>query len=230
MELLSIPVASAFWLGLLTSVSPCPLATNITAVSFFASRLKNPAKVLVAGLLYTAGRAAAYTALSAVLVSSMLSAPPVAQFLQKNMNMALGPVLVLIGIVLLDIIPLGFSLDLAGEKTQKRLESLGMAGAFLLGALFALSFCPFSAALYFGSLFPLALKHESTFLLPAVYGLATGLPVLFFAVMIAFGANYLGRVYDRVASFERVARRITGAIFIAVGLYYSLVYIFGLYL
>ena len=226
---LLLGAASAFWLGILTSISPCPLATNIAAISFVGRRVGSPAKVLLAGLLYTAGRTLTYVVLGALLVSSLLSAPYLSHALQKYMNKALGPILILVGMVLLELIQINLPGSGAGEKMQKRVEALGMWGALLLGVVFALSFCPVSAALFFGSLLPIALRYESGVLLPSAYGVATGLPVLAFAILISLGAGRVAGAFGRVTAFEKWARLTTGAIFILVGVYYCLAHIFGVF-
>lgn len=224
-----IAVASAFWLGILTSISPCPMATNIAAISFVGRRVESPFKVFLAGLLYTAGRTVTYLGLGILLVSSLLSAPYVSHVLQKYMNKLLGPILILVGMLLLELINFNLSGSGVTEKMQKRVEALGLLGALFLGVVFALSFCPISAALFFGSLLPVAIRCESVVIIPSAYGVATGLPVLVFAVLIAAGAKSVGRTYNKLAAFERWARRITGAIFILVGIYYCLTHIFGLF-
>ncbi|MDD3288339.1 MAG: aromatic aminobenezylarsenical efflux permease ArsG family transporter [Alphaproteobacteria bacterium] len=228
MSELVLAFVSAFWLGVLTSISPCPLATNVAAMSFVGRRVGNPRKVFWAGSLYTAGRALTYGLLGVVLVSSLLSAPALSNALQKYMNLALGPLMILVGMVLLEMIT--FSMGSGGgmgDAFRRKIEKMGFWGAGLLGIVFALSFCPTSAALFFGSLIPLALKQESGLALPTVYGIATGLPVLLFAVLIAMGASKVAKAYDRIVAFEHWARKITGAIFILVGLYYSLTLVFG---
>ncbi len=224
----ALAITSAFWLGVLTSISPCPLATNIAAISFVGRRVDSPRQVFSAGLLYTSGRSLAYLALGSLLVSSMLSAPFLAQVLQKYMNRALGPILILVGLVLLEVV--SFNLPGSGfsNRLQKKAESMGVWGAGMLGFLFALSFCPTSAALFFGSLLPLALHQDSGVMLPAVYGIATGLPVLLFAVLIALGANKVGQAFNRIQAFERWAKRITGALFILIGGYYCLAVFWGI--
>ncbi len=227
MDQLAVAAASALWLGILTSISPCPLAMNITAISYIGRRVDAPRKVLGAGLLYTAGRTLTYTVLGALLVASLLSAPRLSHLLQKYMNLAMGPLLIIIGMVLLEMISFSRRGGGISEGMQNRVDRLGMWGALLLGIVFALSFCPVSAALFFGSLLALAVKNESGIILPAAYGIGTALPVLVFAVLIAFGANRIGRAYNRMASFEYWARRITGTVFIAAGIYYCLTYIFG---
>lgn len=219
--------ASALWLGILTSISPCPLAMNITAISYIGRRIDDPRRVLSAGLLYTAGRALTYTVLGALLVASLLAAPRLSHMLQKYMNLALGPMLIIIGLVLLELISFSRRGGGVGEGIQRRVDRLGMWGALLLGIVFALSFCPVSAALFFGSLLALAVSQESGVILPAIYGIGTGLPVLIFAILIAFGANRIGKAYNNMAAFEFWARRITGVVFIAAGIYYSLTHIYG---
>jgi cytochrome c-type biogenesis protein len=224
---LILPLASAFWLGVLTSISPCPLATNILAISFVGRRVESPRNVLFSGLLYTVGRAVTYVFLGTLLVASLLSAPFISHVLQKYMNAFLGPLLILVGMVLLELISFNTGIGL-NTVVQERVDTMGVWGAIFLGVLFALSFCPTSAALFFGSLLPLAVNQQSGILLPAVFGMGTGLPVLIFAVLLGFGANKIAKAYDGIVAFERWARRITGITFILIGFYYSLTRIFRL--
>ncbi len=161
-----IASASAFWLGVLTSISPCPLATNIAAISFVAQNVKDPRRVVVSGCLYTLGRSTVYVVLAVILVTSLLSTPHVSHALQKYMNKILGPILIIVGMILLNLIPIRWPGMSPGEEFQKRAGKMGMWGAGLLGVGFALSFCPISGALYFGSLLPLSLQHNSKILLP----------------------------------------------------------------
>jgi cytochrome c biogenesis protein CcdA len=219
-------IASAVWLGILTSISPCPLATNIAAVSFIGRRIGSPRAAVATGLLYTFGRTLVYVVLGALLVSSLLSAPVVSHFLQKHMNRLLGPVLILVGMVLVGLIQFRTTGSRLGERVGKRVETWGIWSGLVLGVVFALSFCPGSAALFFGSLVPLAVKYESRLLLPTVYGAGTALPVLVFAILIVLGTRAVGRAFDRITQFEWWARRVTGVLFIGVGVYFSLAYIF----
>ena len=221
--------ASAIWLGILTSISPCPLATNITAIFFVGRHVKSPRKVFLTGLLYTLGRSVTYLVLGVVLVGSLLSAPRISHFLQKYMNKLLGPILVLAGMFLLELLSFNLPSSSVGKGMQQRLQTWGIWGAGALGIVFALSFCPVSAALFFGSLVPLAVKEGSSVWLPSLYGIGTGLPVLVFAVLASFGANVVGKVFDTLAPLELWARRGTGLVFIGVGIYYSLTHIFGLF-
>ena len=164
MTILSATAVAAY-LGVLCAISPCPLATNIAAVGF-VSRGLSPARTLIGGLLYAAGRAAVYVLIAVVLVNGLAAAPELSHILQKHMNRAMGPILVIVATVLLGLIPLPSFGTGRFSAVQKRLANSGFAGAFLLGACFALAFCPTSAALYFGSLMPLAIDHGSSLLLP----------------------------------------------------------------
>ncbi len=219
---LLLGAGSAAWLGILTAISPCPLASNIAAISFISRRVERPGAVLATGLLYTCGRTLVYMALAMLLVSSLLSVTDVSHALQRHINKLLGPLLILVGMVLLGLIRLPAIGSGVAERAGKRVEGWGYFGSFALGAVFALAFCPASAALFFGALVPLAIKYESRVLLPLTYGVGTALPVLGFAVIIATGARALGKAFDRVAILERWMRYGTGALFIAVGVYYAL--------
>lgn len=217
---MTFDIGMAVWFGILTSISPCPLATNITAISFIGRRVDRASHVLFAGLLYTAGRMVTYIVLGILLASSTQLVPPLANFLQKYMVYLLGPALIIIGVLLLDIFRINFGNNgIIWEGLQNRIEQSGIWGALLMGIVFALSFCPVSAALFFGSLFSLAIKHQSMVVLPSVYGIGTAIPVLAFAFIIAFSANIIGRVFNALTVFEKWARNATGIIFILAGLY-----------
>lgn len=221
-----LAAATALWLGVLTAISPCPLATNIAAISYISKGLGAPRRVFATGALYTAGRALTYLALAALLVASVLSIPQLSNFLQTYMNKLLGPILILVGMFLLGLLEFSFSASVRGGSLEERFQRWGVWGAALLGMLFALSFCPVSAALFFGSLVPLALQHRSAVSLPALYGIGTGLPVLVFAILIATGAHSLSRVFNRLTHAEKWARIVTGFVFLGVGIYFCLAHIF----
>ena len=224
-----ISFASALWLGILTSISPCPLASNVAAVSFLSKRIAHPALVFISGLAYTLGRMTSYAILGWIIISSLLGVPQVAQFLQKYMGKALGPLLIFTGLILLEIITIrlpGLSLS---QKQHNKLAQFGAPGAFLLGFIFALAFCPISAALFFGSLIPLAINSKSGIVLPFIYGIGTGLPVLVFAVAIAMGVTSLSHWFHGITKLEYFTRKITGGIFIIVGLYYIGIYILKMF-
>jgi len=222
-------ILSALWLGILTSISPCPLMSNIAAVSFLSKKIEHPALVFISGLAYTLGRMVSYAVLGWIILNSLLSVPQVAQFLQKYMGKILGPLLIITGLILLEVITLrlpGISLS---EKHHNKLAASGAPGAFLLGFIFALAFCPISAALFFGSLIPLALNSKVGVLLPFIYGVGTGLPVFLFAVAIAFGITSISHWFHKITRLELYTRKITGIIFILAGLYYVGVYILKLF-
>jgi len=221
-----VGVGSALWLGILTSISPCPLATNIAAISYIGRKVGNSRQVFLTGLLYTVGRTLAYLALAVVLVASVLSIPQISLFLQKYMHLALGPLLIVVGMFLLGLIEMNMGGSGMGEGLQKRVDAMGIWGALLLGVIFALTFCPTSAALFFGSLVPLSLKANSSVTLPVVYGIGTALPVMVFAVLLATSAQSVGKAYNVLAKIEWWARMVTGWIFVLVGIYFSLKYVF----
>ncbi len=217
---------TAVWLGILTSISPCPLATNVAAMSFIGKDLGSPRRVLLTGLLYTAGRSLAYAVVAALLIASVFAIPDLSFWLSTYMNKLMGPVLIAVGVILLDVLPLRFATSCVTEHSGQRLGKAGPWGAGLLGVLFALSSCPVSAALFFGSLLPLAAKNGSAILIPSAYGAGTGLPVFLFAILIAMGAQWVSRAFKQLARFEKWARRATGVIFVLVGVHYCLLYIF----
>lgn len=219
-------MALAVWFGILTSISPCPLATNIAAISYIGKKVEHPRLVLMTGLLYTLGRSLAYLVLGMLLVKSLLSAPYISFFLQRYMIKIIGPLLIVVGMFLVGLVNINVTGSGMSEKILNRADRMGIWGAGLLGIVFALSFCPTSAALFFGSLIPLAVKSESGVILPLLYGIGTALPVVVFAVLIAMGACYVGKIFHRITHFELWARRITGVLFIGIGIYFSLKYIF----
>jgi cytochrome c-type biogenesis protein len=222
-----VGIGTALWLGILTSISPCPLAANVAAISFVGRSVGSPRRVLLAGLLYSLGRALTYVLVGVLVVSSVLSLPSVSFFLQKQMNQILGPLLILIGIGILGLLRLPLPSWNVGQRIRERAARSGVAGAGLLGVLFALSFCPVSAGLFFGALIPLAVNAHSRVLLPAVYGIGTGLPVVVFAVLLVLGAQGIGRAFNALTKIERAARPITGAVFVLAGLYLTVTHIFG---
>lgn len=225
----TVPVLTAFLLGLLTALSPCPLATNITAVGYISRDLSDRNRIFRNGLLYALGRIVAYTLLGAVLIAILREGASVFA-LQKSIGkygeMLLSPALVLIGLFMLfgsrlNLPKFGFSGN--GEKTGRR----GGWGALWLGVLFALAFCPTSGVFYFGILIPLSAAETGGYLLPAVFAVATGLPVVIVAWILAFSAAGLGRFYHRMQSFQKWFSRVVALLFVAVGIYYGVIYYFS---
>ncbi len=221
-------IGAALWLGILTSISPCPLATNIAAISYVGRKVARTRWVLLAGLLYTLGRALAYLAVALLVTRSMQMIPGVSHFLQKYMNLAIGPLLVVVGVLLLDIFRFSFGGGMS-NNLQNRVDKMGVWGAGLLGMVFALAFCPVSAGLFFGGLIPLAVKGNAV-LLSTLYGIGTALPVIGFALLLAFAAHWVGAAFNKLTVIEVWVRRVTAAVLIIIGLYLILKHNFGIYL
>jgi len=228
MESLHVAAISAIWLGILTSISPCPLATNIAAVSYIGRHVDSSRYALWSGLLYVLGRMLTYVAVGAIVTAGVLSIPGVSNFLQKYMNSLLGPILIVVGLVLLNWLPITIPGLTPSEKMRERASHGSFWGACVLGAVFALSFCPVSAALFFGSLIPLSVQHHSYLLLPSLYGIGTGLPVLVVGVMLAYSAKSVGKLFTGIQRFEGWVRVITAVVFIVIGIYMILRYVFYL--
>jgi cytochrome c-type biogenesis protein len=229
MDISVIDCGTALWLGVLTSISPCPLSTNIAAISYVSRRVGRTRSVLFSGLLYTAGRSFAYLAVAILVTKGLLSVPGVSMFLQRYMNLIIGPVALVVGVLLLDIFKFAPGRGGIGKPMQNRIDKTGIWGAGLLGILFALAFCPISAGLFFGGLVPLALKDQSTILLPVLYGTGTALPVVAFSLLLAFGAHLVGGVFNKMVLIEFWVRRATAVIMILVGIMLILKHFFGVY-
>lgn len=225
MEWENVPIITALWLGILTSISPCPLASNIAAVSFISRDITSARSVLVQGGSYIFGRMLCYAGFGVVISASLINIPSVSQFLQQYMPQVIGPLLILTGSVLLDLVPLRFSGLVLSHESARRLQSRGAWGALLLGVLFALAFCPVSAAFFFGSLIPLAVGAKSPLLLPLLYGLGTGLPVFLFAAAMCFGMKRVSLLFQKVAAVERFVRALMGAVLVLIGVYYVAKYL-----
>ncbi len=219
-----IPMMAAFAMGLLTAIAPCPLATNITATAFIAKTITNKKKVLLSGFLYTLGRVFSYTFIGAIIYFGA-SKFQVAKLFQGNGEKYIGFVLISIGLIMLDVIKLNF---IKGgsftDKLSDRFKTKGLLGSFLLGALFALAFCPYSGALFFAMLIPMTLSAEAGLALPVVFSIGTGLPVILFSFVIAFSMEKLGMYFKAITKLEKAMRLIAGLVFILTGLYYINIY------
>ncbi len=219
LENTQIPLFSAFLLGLMMAISPCPLAMNITAIGFIGRDLENRRRVFYNGLIYTLGHAISYSAIG-LLFYFGVSQFRLSGFFQEWGEKMIGPVLVVIGLVMLDI----FKLNIPGsgwikEKMEDR-DNSGFVGVLLLGMAFALAFCPYSGVLYFGMLIPMTISSASGLYLPVIFAIATCIPVIFFSWFIAFSLGSLGKFYNRLKVVELWVRRIVAVLFIAVGIYY----------
>jgi sulfite exporter TauE/SafE len=216
------PWLAAFALGLLTAISPCPLATNVTATAYIAKGFQNKKGVLWSGVLYTLGRALSYVAIAAIIYFGA-SKFHIARFLQGNGEKWLGPLLVVIGLIMLNVIPLNVKgsgwLQRLSEKVGK-----GMTGAFLMGVIFALAFCPYSGVLFFGMLIPMTLASPEAFSVPFIFAVGTGLPVLLFTYLLAFSMEKVGAWFNAISKVEKVVRYVAGGVFVIAGLYYILIF------
>jgi len=218
----NIAIVAAFFIGLMTAISPCPLATNITAIAYVSKRINNSRHTILVGFLYTMGRMFTYVSLASLIVWFGLSTQIISLPLQKWGGALLGPLLLIIGIIMLDVINLNFlKSGNRLSRLKERLANRGFIGSFLLGVVFAMAFCPFSAVLFFGMLIPLALKAGDGLIIPSVFAFATGLPVIIFSIILVKSVSKLGQIMNKVQLFEKWARRIVAITFIIVGIYYS---------
>jgi cytochrome c biogenesis protein CcdA len=220
-----IPLLAALALGLLTAISPCPLATNITATAYIAKTIQSKSKVILSGFLYTLGRMISYTGIAVVLYFGA-SKFQMAKFFQGNGEKFIGPIMLIIGLIMLDIIKLNWlSNGNLTENLTDKFKDKGLLGSFLLGSLFALAFCPYSGALYFGMLIPMTLSADAGLAIPMVFSLGTGLPVLLFAFVIAFSIEKLGKYFNAIKKAEKMMRIVAGFTFLITGLYYINIYL-----
>lgn len=219
LETSQFPVFTAFILGLMTAISPCPLATNITAIGFISKDIVSQRKVFINGVVYTLGRAISYTVIG-LLFFFGASQFEFAGFFQEWGEKLLGPLLIIIGLFMLGILKLKIpGIGSLTEKMENKSNS-GFWGVLLLGIVFALAFCPYSGVLYFGMLIPITISSASGLYLPVIFAIATGIPVIIFAWLIAFSVGSIGNVYNKLKSFELWFRRIIAVLFVVVGLYY----------
>jgi cytochrome c-type biogenesis protein len=212
---------TALILGLMTAISPCPLATNISAIGFISRNIDDKKRVFIGGLIYTLGRAISYTALAMILFFGA-SQMHVSRLFQGWGEKLLAPLLIIIGLLMLDVLYIrlpGFS------GLTDKIEKKGRGSywsTLLLGIVFALAFCPYSGALFFAILIPITVSSASGLYLPVIFAFATGLPVMIFAWLIAYAIGNVGKLYDRIRTFELWFRRGVAILFIAIGMYYAI--------
>ena len=216
----NIPILTAFLLGILTSISPCPLATNITAIAYISKDIKTPRHTVINGLFYTLGRGLSYTLL-ATLIYFGLSSFQISRIFQGWGDKVLGPVLIILGLVMFGIIKLPINTNNETiEKFKAWIATKGYIGSLLLGMLFAFAFCPYSGVLFFGILTPLVLKSHEALLLPPMFALGTGLPVILFSFLIAFSMQKMSHAFAMVTKVEKITRYVAASTFVVVGIYY----------
>ena len=239
-------ILAALYLGILTSISPCPLATNIAAISYIGRKVDSPRSVLAAGMIYTLGRCVLYLGLAVFLGMTASSIPWVAVCLQRYTHLILGPIFLILGMFLLGLIVITAGGTVMSERLQKKVDSMGIWGAFLLGVLFAVSFCPTSAAWFFG-LVALVLGNAAgggailakvgialpehglpggIVILPLLYGIGSAVPVIIVSTILAYSAQHIGKTFNTIAKIERAARVFTGWLFVVLGLWFSVKYVF----
>jgi cytochrome c-type biogenesis protein len=221
----SLPVISAFLLGLMTAISPCPLATNIIAIGFISKDVEDKKKVFINGLVYTLGRLLSYTLL-AIIIFIGADQFKISGWFQQYGEKIIGPLLIVIGFLILDVLKIKFP---GVGKLTRRFQQNGISSyweVLVLGILFALAFCPYSAVLYFGILIPMTISSASGLYLPVVFAIATGIPVIIFAWLLAFTVSGVGKLYNRLKAFEIWFRRIIAVVFIGIGIYYVIIIYF----
>lgn len=222
----NIPVLTALLLGLITAIAPCPMATNIAAVAYISRRVTDRKYAVITGTLYTLGRMVSYSVLGILIITVGLEIPWISATIQDVGEKVLGPLLIVVGVLMLFIDRLSFGRG--GGKLASlggKVADWGMIGGFLLGVIFALAFCPYSAVLFFGALIPVALKSSGGVALPAVFAIGTGLPVLIFGTLLSAGVAGVASWLNAITRVERIIRIIVALIFIGVGIYYVVLWI-----
>ena len=213
-----IVLGEGLWLGL----QPCSLTLNIAAVSFLSREVASPKRAFLQAMCYTLGRIAVYVALAAFLVGAAEQSNTFSAWFQTNMMRIVGPMLLIMAVLFLEWLPLRLG-HIRAEKTGEALAKRGgVVASFLLGMLFAAAFCPISAVIFFGTLVPLAIKHQSPYILPGIFGVASAAIVIGFAIIIIFAANKLSKAFVAVQAIEKWLRLVTAIIFLAMGAHYTL--------
>lgn len=216
----NIPVLSVFLLGIMTSISPCPLATNITAVAFISKNIGTSKHTILSGIFYTLGRGISYTLL-AILIYFGLSSFQVSRIFQGWGDKILGPILIIIGLIMFGVIKIDIKKNSQLiEKIKLWLSDKGYFGSLALGMLFALAFCPYSGVLFFGVLIPLIINSNGGLVFPLIFAIGTGVPVIFFSIIIAFSMQMLAKTFNIVQKTEKWLRYGVASVFILAGIYY----------
>jgi cytochrome c-type biogenesis protein len=214
------PFFYAVILGLLTAISPCQLATNITAIAFIGRDISHKRRIFINGLFYALGNATGYSSIGLILFFGV-SKFQVSKILISNGKLIMGILLIVTGIIMLDLIKLKFSaFGKLTEKIQNRQNQANKLNAALLGFFFAVTFCPYNAVLFFGMLIPLTITSVFGLYLPLVYSLSSGFPVIIIAYLLAFTVSGIGNFYNGIRIFQKWFNRLVAIIFIVVGLYF----------
>ncbi len=219
-DIYQIPFLTAFLLGILTSISPCPLATNITAITYISKDIKDSKKSLLNGIFYTVGRGLSYTIIASLIYLGF-SSFQLSKFFQGWGDKALGPILIFIALFMFGLFKINFKIG--GEKLEKIklwLSDKGYLGSLLLGMLFALAFCPYSGVLFFGALIPLVLKSSNGLIIPLFFALGTGLPVIVFSFLISFSIQKVSNAFKIIQKLEPIMKYFIATLFLLIGIYY----------
>ncbi len=225
-----IALLAAFFIGLMMAISPCPLAQNITAIAYISRKIDDSRHTIAVGLLYTIGRMTSYIAIASGIVLLGLNIQAIALPLQQYADLILGPILIFFGLIMIEAFHV--VLPKTGNRLREvneRLAERGYLGSFLLGVVFSLTFCPFSAVLFFGMLIPLALRVGDAFFVPAVFAFATGLPVILFSVVLVYSVFHVATMMNKIQIVEKWTRMVVGVLFIAVGVYYTVTAFFPIW-
>lgn len=249
----TLPLLTAFLLGILTMISPCPFCSDVTAISFISKNVNKRHAILWNGMCYVLGKCFSYTMLALVFISGS-QVEGIRRFFEHYGEPALGPFLVVIGLIIYWIgrkeshhdhtHPEGETCTIECQKPSdghhhhehaphrliKRLSASehplmnGGLGAFFLGAVFALAFCPYSGLLYFGTLIPLTMLQPVSWswLMPIMFGLGDAIPVLIIAFILSYGMQTIGRISGNLQKMEIWLRHICVVVFIGFGLYLSI--------
>ncbi|PQJ72817.1 aromatic aminobenezylarsenical efflux permease ArsG family transporter [Polaribacter butkevichii] len=224
LESYNFPLLTALILGLMTAISPCPLATNITATAFISKNISSKRNVFLSGLLYSLGRGFSYTTIGMILYFGA-SKFHISRFFNQNGEKYLGPLLIIIGLIMLNVLKLHFlGKSNFQNKLSDKFKDKGLLGSFLIGVVFALAFCPYSGALFFGMLIPITIASADGLYLPIIFAIGTGLPVILFTYLLAFTAGKIGVFYNKITKIENVMRKVAGVVFILTGLYYVFIF------
>lgn len=216
----NIPLLAAFFIGLMTAISPCPLASNIAAIAYTSRKMQSAKATLITGFLYTLGRVFTYTSIAVLIVWAGLSTRSISITLQQYGNMIIGPLMIFTGIIMLEIVKLKLPSSSRMDSLKAKLAEKGYLGAFFLGAVFALAFCTFSAVLFFAMLIPLAIQAGDPIIIPAVFAFATGLPVIILSIILARSVSKLASAVKKIQKAEAYMRKAVGIIFLLIGGYY----------
>lgn len=229
MSTLLMGAFTSLGLGALTVIHPCPLSTNIAAVSLLYSWKQNYKSRILTALLFVFGEIVTFAVLGILISFGMLNLPIVANFLQVYMRQLLGPILIMVGMILSGILlPRQYTLKIS-EHFPLVFSKFGISGGLVLGILIALSFCPMSAAIFFGVLIPLAISSNTVVLYPVFFGIGSSIPLLLIVIVITKSTVLFNRSFLLKKSVEKKLREVASIAVILIGIFMSLRYIFKIF-